>query len=65
MLIKLILNAAQAKALKIAAVQDGISMQEAALRAIDNFTNRRPQRLKAAISQALNEDAELLARLGK
>ena len=63
MAMNLRLSAAQAKALKNAAAQDGISMQEAALRAIDNYTNRRSEMLKAAISQVLKEDEALLRRL--
>ena len=63
MAMNLRLTAAQSKALKSAAAQDGISMQEAALRAIDNYTNRRSEKLKAAISQVLKEDEQLLRRL--
>lgn len=63
MAMNLRLSATQAKALKNAAAQDGISMQEAALRAIDNYTNRRSEMLKAAISQVLKEDEALLRRL--
>jgi hypothetical protein len=47
------------------AAQDGISMQEAALAAIDAYTSRRNQRLKDAINRIATEDAELLKRLAQ
>jgi len=47
------------------AAQDGISMQEAALAAIDAHTSRRGQRLRVAITMVATEDAELLKRLAQ
>ena len=47
------------------AAQDGISMQEAALAAIDAYTSRRNKRLKDAIIRIATEDAELLKRLAQ
>ena len=45
MAMNLRLSPEQAKALKRAAAEDGISMQEAALRAIDAYTSRRRNKL--------------------
>ena len=59
------LSEAQTAALRAAAEQEGISMQEAALRAIDAFTSRRAARLAAAIDRIATEDAELLKRLAQ
>lgn len=65
MAMNLRLSDAQTNALRRAAEQDGISMQEAALRAIDAFTSRRADRLAEAISRVAKEDAELLDRLSR
>jgi hypothetical protein len=55
----------QTAGLRAAAEQDGISMQEAALAAVDAYISRRPQRLTDAIARVANEDAELLHRLSQ
>ncbi len=65
MAMNLRLSAAQSKALKKAAEEDGISMQEAALRAIDDYTSRRKKLIKGAIEKIRTEDAELLRRLAQ
>jgi hypothetical protein len=65
MAMNLRLSPKQAEALRKTAVQDGISMQEAALAAIDAYTSRRNQRLKDAINRIAFEDAELLKRLAQ
>ncbi len=65
MAMNLRLTPEQTAALKKAAAEDGISMQEAALRAIDNYTSRRRQLLLGAIEKIRSEDAELLRRLAK
>ena len=65
MAMNLRLSPKQADALRKTAAQDGISMQEAALAAIDAYTSRRNQRLKDAISRIATEDAELLKRLAQ
>lgn len=65
MAMNLRLSQKQSEALRKAAAQDGISMQEAALAAIDTYTSRRNQRLKDAISRIASEDAELLKRLAQ
>ena len=65
MAMNLRLSPEQAKALKRAAAEDGISMQEAALRAIDAYTSRRRNKLLKGIEKVKTQDAELLQRLAK
>jgi uncharacterized protein (DUF1778 family) len=65
MAMNLRLSPEQAKALKRAAAEDGISMQEAALRAIDTYTSRRRNKLLKGIEKVKTQDAELLQRLAK
>jgi len=65
MAMNLRLSPEQTDALRKSAAQDGISMQEAALAAIDNYISRRDQRLKGAIARIASEDAELLKRLAQ
>ena len=65
MAMNLRLSAEQTKALKKAAAEDGISMQEAALRAIDAYTSRRREKLLKGIEKIKTQDAELLRRLAK
>ena len=65
MAMNLRLSAEQTDALRTAAAQAGISMQEAALAAIDAYTARRGQRLRDAIQKVVIEDAELLKRLAQ
>jgi hypothetical protein len=65
MAMNLRLSPKQTEELRKSAAQDGISMQEAALAAIDAYTSRRNQRLKEAINRIATEDAELLKRLAQ
>ena len=65
MAMNLRLSPEQAKALKRAAAEDGISMQEAALRAIDAYISRRRNKLLKGIEEVKTQDAELLQRLAK
>jgi hypothetical protein len=65
MAMNLRLSTEQTKALKKAAAEDGISMQEAALRAIDAYTSRRREKLLKGIEKIKTQDAELLRRLAK
>ena len=65
MAMNLRLSLEQTKALKKAAAEDGISMQEAALRAIDAYTSRRREKLLKGIEKIKTQDAELLRRLAK
>lgn len=65
MAMNLRLTPQQTAALRAAAEQDGISMQEAALAAVDAYISRRPQRLADAIARVAKEDAELLERLSR
>ena len=55
----------QSSALKKVAEQEGISMQEAALKAVDDYINRRNKKLTEAIARVKSEDAELLRRLAQ
>jgi uncharacterized protein (DUF1778 family) len=65
MAMNLRLSDEQSAALKKAAKEDGISMQEAALKAIDSYTSRRTIKIKESIALIASEDAELLDRLSK
>lgn len=65
MAMNLRLTPEQTAGLRAAAEQDGISMQEAALAAVNAYIARRPQRLADAIARVSVEDAELLDRLSK
>lgn len=65
MAMNLRLSEAQTEALRNAAKQDGISMQEAALAAIDSYTSRRQTRLLEAIDRIAVEDKELFNRFGR
>jgi len=65
MAMNLRLSPEQTRALRRAAVQDGISMQEAALRAIDTYISGRRIKLISEIERIKTEDAELLKRLAK
>jgi predicted transcriptional regulator len=59
------LSEKQSAALKRTADQAGISMQEAALQAVDEYISRRQKRLSDAISRVKTEDQELLRRLAQ
>ncbi len=65
MAMNLRLTPEQSAGLRAAAEQDGISMQEAALAAVNAYISRRPQRLSSAIARVAEEDAELLDRLSQ
>ncbi len=65
MAMNLRLSPQQTQALRNAAAEDGISMQEAALAAIDTYTSRRSARLQEAIAQIAAQDSELLRRLAQ
>ena len=55
----------QTQALREFAAREGISMQEAALTAIDEYLSQRNKRLKSAIERIKSEDKELLDRLAQ
>lgn len=59
------LSEKQSKALRKIADSQGISMQEAALAAVDEYTSKRQRRLTDIIERIRTEDAELLDRLSK
>ncbi len=53
----------QTAKLRATAEREGVSMQTAALRAIDEYVDRRTQRRDALIDEIFAEDAELFRRL--
>lgn len=57
------LSAEQTAKLRAAAEREVVSMQVAALRAIDEYVDRRTQRRDAIIEQIFTEDAGLFERL--
>lgn len=63
--INLKLSPEQSKALEKAAAEDGISMEEAALRAIELYSSRRKSTLLERIKKIKTEDSELLKRLAE
>lgn len=65
MAMNLRLSDKQSKELRKVAEQRGISMQEAALQAIDEYLSHRAQRLSENIARIKKEDASLLDRLSK
>ena len=65
MAMNLRLSDEQSDALRKLASQEGVSMQEAALTAIDEYISRRDLRMKSAIERVLSEDKDLLDRLGQ
>lgn len=65
MAMNLRLSPEQTEGLRRTAKENGVSMQEAALTAIDAYISHREERLKAAISKIASEDSELLDRLSK
>jgi hypothetical protein len=65
MAMNLRLSPTQNQALKKVAAQKGISMQEAALKAIDEYISHRADKLNESIARIKSEDAQLLERLSK
>jgi hypothetical protein len=57
------LSEEQTAKLRATAEREGISMQTAALKAIDEFVSRRTQRRDQIIEQIFSEDAALFERL--
>lgn len=57
------LSAEQTEKLRATAEREGISMQAAALKAIDDYVDRRTQRRDQIINQIFTEDAGLFDRL--
>lgn len=55
----------ESEALRRKAAEEGRSMQEVARSAIAQYVAARPERLRTAIERVRDEDAELLARLGR
>jgi hypothetical protein len=65
MAMNLRLSEQQSNSLRKVADQRGISMQEAALQAIDEYISHRGQKLHSNIARIKREDAQLLDRLSK
>lgn len=63
--INLKLSPEQGRALKKAAAEEGISMEEAALRAIELYSSRRKSTLLESIKKIKTQDSELLKRLAE
>jgi hypothetical protein len=59
------LSQEQSKALEKAAAEEGISIEEAALRAIEFYSSRRKSTLLESIEKIKTEDSELLKRLAE
>lgn len=57
------LSPEQTEKLRATAEREGVSMQTLALRAIDEYVDRRIQRRDALIEQIFTEDAALFRRL--
>jgi hypothetical protein len=55
----------QSRDLEKAATEEGITMEEAALRAIELYSSRRKSTLLASIEKIKTEDSELLKRLAE
>jgi predicted acetyltransferase len=63
--INLKLSPKQIRDLEKAATEEGITMEEAALRAIELYSSRRKSTLLASIEKIKTEDSELLKRLAE
>ena len=63
--INLKLSPEQSRALEKAAAEDGISIDEAALRAIELYSSRRKSTLLESIKKIKTQDSELLKRLAE
>ena len=63
--INLKLSPEQSRALENAAAEDGISIEEAALRAIELYSSRRKSTLLESIEKIKTEDSDLLKRLAE
>jgi predicted acetyltransferase len=63
--INLKLSPEQSRALEKAAAEDGISIEEAALRAIELYSSRRKSTLLESIKKIKTQDSELLKRLAE
>ena len=59
------LSPEQSRALEKAAAEEGISIEQAALRAIELYSSRRKSTLLESIEKIKTEDSELLKRLAE
>jgi predicted transcriptional regulator len=53
----------QAQRLRETAAREGLSMQAVAVKAVEEYTNRRAEMRAALLDQVLTEDAGVLSRL--
>jgi hypothetical protein len=63
--INLKLSPEQIRDLEKAATEEGITMEEAALRAIELYSSRRKSTLLESLEKIKTEDSELLKRLAE
>jgi predicted acetyltransferase len=63
--INLKLSPEQSRDLEKAAAEEGITMEEAALRAIELYSSRRKSTLLESLEKIKTEDSELLKRLAE
>ena len=63
--INLKLSPEQSRALEKAAAEEGVSMEEAAFRAIELYSSRRKSTLLESIKKIKTQDSELLKRLAE
>jgi hypothetical protein len=63
--INLKLSPEQSRDLEKAAAEEGISIEEAALRAIESYSSRRKSTLLESIEKINTEDSELIKRLAE
>ncbi|WP_291797411.1 MULTISPECIES: hypothetical protein [Brevibacterium] len=57
------LSAQQTESLRMAAEREGISMQAAALRAVDEYTQKRARGRSELLARIVEENREVLERL--
>ncbi|GAA3631329.1 DNA-binding protein [Microlunatus ginsengisoli] len=59
------LSKEQTEALRRKAEEEGRSMQEVALTAVDQYVRARPERIRTIVADIMATDAELLDRLSR
>lgn len=63
MAMTLSLTEEQTARLRETAAREGLSLQAAAIKAVEEYTNRRSELRASLLEQILSEDAEVLQRL--
>lgn len=59
------LNEEQTERLRMAAERESMSMQAVAIKAIDEYTQRRTHRRDQLLAMIVEQDADVLKRLGE